>query len=185
MLPDENNLKIEFFCHFVTIWKISTNDLKTDQNSFYHLKKVPKWTYKTTKKESKKANRQNPKIPFLKQKRPLTFWEKCRQNFLKTTTLVVSDHFWQHCFVIITTFKKGNAVQKEEETTTLHNWIFFVLHNTHLLLMFFFRQCDGSTFSCHCHELGHHWWKFHGKIFLNPIFPACLRADILETGICT
>ena len=41
-----------------------------------------------------------------------------------------------------------------------------IVHNTHLhLSLISFRQCDGSTFSCHCHELGHNRWKLHGKIF--------------------
>ena len=56
-----------------------------------------------------------------------------------------------------------------------------IVHNTHLhLSLISFRQCDGSTFSCHCHELGHNRWKLHGKIFYSLLLIIRLLCLVLQ-----
>ena len=56
-----------------------------------------------------------------------------------------------------------------------------IIHNTHLhLSLISFRQCDGSTFSCHCHELGHNRWKLHGKIFYSLLLIIRLLCLVLQ-----
>ena len=59
-----------------------------------------------------------------------------------------------------------------------------IVHNTHLhLSLISFRQCDGSTFSCHCHELGHNRWKLHGKIFYSLLLIIRLLFIIMLTRL--
>ena len=108
---------MKFLRPFPTIWKISKNDLKNDQKFSDHLKKILKTTYKTTKKCQKRPVKRPKSVkncwkdlkfdkiqkrPDLEAKTTSDLLQKVpTEIFVKTTTLVVSNHFWQHWFLAI------------------------------------------------------------------------------------